>query len=276
MANLLCLVIQFLVFFLLLIGRAHSVSFNFSGFHPNTGNLMFEGDAFTSDGVIQLTRNQQDRTLERSAGRASYDKPVRLWDSKTGRLTDFMAHFTFLMKALNDTYYGDGITFYIAPFDAVIPANSSGGYLALFNESTANDTSANCVVAIEFDSFQNDWDPSPDHVGINVNSIVSATNVSWRTSMKNGSIANAWVSYNSTSFNLSVFLTYVNDPVFSNNSSLSYIIDLREILPEQFNLGGWQKEKKPWLGARHTPKFLSGSMCTRNWLVHLLEEEISA
>ncbi|XP_056161193.1 L-type lectin-domain containing receptor kinase IX.1-like [Syzygium oleosum] len=237
MANLLCLVIQFLVFFLLLIGRAHSVSFNFSGFQPNTGNLTFEGDAFTSDGVIQLTRNQQDRTLERSAGRASYDKPVRLWDSKTGRLADFMAHFTFLMKALNDTYYGDGITFYIAPFDAVIPANSSGGYLALFNQSTANDTSANCVVAIEFDSFQNEWDPSPDHVGINVNSIVSVTNVSWRTSIKNGSIANAWVSYNSTSFNLSVFLTYANDPVFSNNSSLSYIVDLRKILPEQVRIG---------------------------------------
>ncbi|KAI6699465.1 hypothetical protein NL676_013789 [Syzygium grande] len=237
MANLSCLVIQFLVFFLFLIGHAHSVSFNFSGFEPNTGNLTYEGDAFTSDGVIQLARNQQEPTLGSSVGRASYDKPVRLWDSKTGRLTDFMAHFTFVMKALYNTYSADGITFYIARFDSVIPPNSSGGYFALFNPSTAFNTSANCVVAIEFDSFQNQWDPSPDHVGIDVNSIVSVATVTSSAGINNGSVANAWVSYNSTTFNLSVFLTYADDPVFDGNSSLSYIVDLRTILPEQVRVG---------------------------------------
>ncbi|KAL3721823.1 hypothetical protein ACJRO7_034202 [Eucalyptus globulus] len=237
MANLSCLAIQFLTFLLLLIGRAHSVSFNFSGFQPNTGNLTFEGDAFTSSGGIQLTRNQQDNNLQNSTGRASYDKPVRLWDSKTGRLTDFTAHFSFVINALNNTYYGDGISFYIAPFDAVIPANSSGGYLALFEPSMAMNTSANQIVAVEFDSFKNSWDPSPDHVGININSIVSVANVSWKASIKNGSTANAWVSYDSTSFNLSVFLTYANNPVFNNNSSLSYVVDLRKILPEQVKIG---------------------------------------
>ncbi|KAF8039988.1 hypothetical protein BT93_B2261 [Corymbia citriodora subsp. variegata] len=237
MAKLSCLAMHLPVFFLLLIGRAYSVYFKFSGFQPNTGNLTFEGDAFTSDGVIQLTRNQQDRNLQGSIGRASYDKPVHLWDSKTGRLTDFMAQFSFVMRALNDTNYGDGISFYIAPFDAVIPTNSSGGYLALFNQSTANDTSANQIVAVEFDSYMNTWDPSDDHVGINVNSIVSVANVPWKTTIKNGSVANAWVSYNSTSFNLSVFLTYANNPVFNNNSSLWYIVDLRKILPEQVRIG---------------------------------------
>ncbi|XP_030528279.1 L-type lectin-domain containing receptor kinase IX.1-like [Rhodamnia argentea] len=232
-----CLVIQFLAFFLLLIGHAHSVSFNFSGFHPNTGDLTFEGDAFTSDGVIQLTRNQLDRNIESSVGRASYDKPVRLWDSKTGKLTDFMAQFSFVMKALNDSFYGDGIAFYIAPFDSFIPANSSGGYLGLFDQRTATNMSANSIVAVEFDSFINQWDPSQDHVGINVNSIVSVANVSWRSSIKNGSVANAWVSYNSTSFNLSVLLTYANNPVFNGNSSLSYMVDLRKILPEQVRVG---------------------------------------
>ncbi|XP_039158304.1 lectin 7-like [Eucalyptus grandis] len=192
MANLSCLAIQLLTFLLLLIGRAHSVSFNFSGFLPNTGNLTFEGDAFTSSGGIQLTRNQQDNNLQNSIGRVSYDKPVRLWDSKTGRLTDFTAHFSFVINALNNTYYGDGISFYIAPFDAVIPANSSGGYLALFEPSMAMNTSANQIVAVEFDSFKNSWDPSPDHVGININSIVSVANVSWKTSMKNGSTANVY------------------------------------------------------------------------------------
>ncbi|KAI3442334.1 Non-specific serine/threonine protein kinase, partial [Psidium guajava] len=237
MANLSCLVIQFLAFFLLLIGHGHSVFFNFSRFQPNMGNLTFEGDAFTSDGVIQLTRNQLDHDIESSVGRASYDKPVRLWDSKTGKLTDFMAQFSFVMKALNDTFYGDGISFYIVPSDSVIPANSSGGYLGLFNQRTANDTSANRVVAVEFDSYMNPWDPSQDHVGIIVNSIISVANVSWRTSIKNGSVANAWVSYNSTTFNLSVFLTYANHPVYNGNSSLSYIVDLRKILPEQVRVG---------------------------------------
>nr|KYP42114.1 Lectin-domain containing receptor kinase A4.2 [Cajanus cajan] len=141
------------------------------------------------------------------------------------------------MRAVDPTRFGDGLSFFIAPFDSVIPNNSAGGYLGLFSNESALDTSKNQLVAVEFDSFMNDWDPSSDHVGINVNSIKSVANVTWRSSIKNGSVANTWIWYNSTTKNLSVFLTYANNPTFSGNSSLWYVIDLREVLPEFVRVG---------------------------------------
>ncbi|KAJ4836294.1 hypothetical protein Tsubulata_008026, partial [Turnera subulata] len=215
-----------------------SLSFNFTSFSPNEGNISFQGDAFPSANVLQLTRNAVNDNLTHSAGRASYRNPVRLWDAKTGKLTDFTSHFTFIMRQVQQDWYGDGISFFMAPFDSNIPADSVGGYLALFSPANAlNASKENQIVAVEFDSFKNDWDPSSDHVGINVNSIVSVAYVSWKTSIKEGDKANAWISYNSTTKNLTVFLTYAKSPVFSGNCSLWYIVDFREYLPELVRIG---------------------------------------
>jgi hypothetical protein len=228
---------QLIIFFLFMLPHAKSISFNFSTFQTNMNNIIFQGDAFPSSGVLQLTKNQLDASITHSAGRATYAEPVRLWDAKTGRLTDFSTHFTFVINATNMSEHGDGLSFFISPFQSVIPNNSSGGFLELFDSATAFNMSLNQIVAVEFDTFKNDWDPSDDHVGINVNSIASATNVSWNTSMRNGSTGNAWVSYNSTSKNLSVFLTYADNPVFSGNSNLSYVVDLRNVLQEWVRVG---------------------------------------
>ncbi|KAJ0039927.1 hypothetical protein Pint_27748 [Pistacia integerrima] len=229
---------NFMIFsILLLLPFASSVSFNYSSFPTNIPNIIFEGDAFPSNDVLQLTKNQADNNLTRSVGRATYNQPVIIWDAKTRRLTDFTAHFSFIIKALNTSNNGDGITFFFAPFDSTIPDNSTGGYLALFSPDTAKTNTSKQIVAVEFDSFQNEWDPSSDHVGINVNSIISVATVDWKSSIKNGSRANAWVSYNSGTQNLSVFLTYADKPVFIGNSSLWYIVDLREVLPERVKVG---------------------------------------
>ena len=128
---------------------------------------------------------------------------MHLWDNNTGRLTDFTTHFSFIIKAVNINF-ADGLAFFIAPFGSNIPVNSAGGYLGLFSRGSAINDTENQIVAVEFDTFQNDWDPSDNHVGIDVNSIVSKANVTWNISFNNGSRANAWISYNSTTKNLSV------------------------------------------------------------------------
>ncbi|KAG7969660.1 hypothetical protein I3843_07G042500 [Carya illinoinensis] len=199
--------------------------------------ITFEKDAFISGGKLELTKNKLDDSLTQSVGRASYAQPVRLWDAKTMELTDFITHFSFVINALNNSMFGDGLSFFIAPLESRIPSNSIGGLLGLFSPESALKASLNKIVAVEFDSFQNSWDPSDNHVGININSIISATNVSWKSSIKNGKTANAWVCYNSTTQNLSVFLTYADDPVFGGNSSLSYLINLTTILPEWVRVG---------------------------------------
>lgn len=200
--------------------------------------IHFQGDAFPSNNVLQLTKNQIDASITSSVGRASYIDPVHVWDQKTGKLTDFTTHFSFTMKAVDPSKFGDGISFFLAPFDSEIPNGSSGGYLGLFNAQSAfNGNNNNQIVAVEFDSYNNTWDPPSDHVGINVNSIKSVSSVNWQSSIKDGRTANAWVAYNSTSKNLSVFLTYADEPVYIGNSSVWYVIDLREVLPEWVRVG---------------------------------------
>ncbi|XP_059650541.1 L-type lectin-domain containing receptor kinase IX.1-like [Cornus florida] len=233
------LLMLFFLLLLLILHPANSVFFNFSGFHQNAQDIFYQGDALPgSDGVISVTKNQRDVSLARSVGRASYAQPVRLWDARSGKVTDFTTHFSFSINALNASLYGDGLAFFLLPFDqSDIPSNSDGGFLGLFSNATAFTPSENQIVAVEFDSLNNTWDPSSDHVGINVNSIVSEANVMWKSSIKNGSRANAWVSYNSTSHNLSVFLTYAENPIFSGNSSVSHVVNLRDVLPEFVRVG---------------------------------------
>ncbi|GMN19188.1 hypothetical protein TIFTF001_039744 [Ficus carica] len=233
-----------LIFLLVLLKDGNSFNFSFTNFddsQPNVQEILLENNASRSFGVLELSINKATDALGNSYGRASYDKEVQLWDPNTRSLTDFTTHFTFKIdNVTGENNSGDGIAFFIAPFNSIIPNNSWGGALGLFSPEFVNDSStSNPIVAVEFDTYQNNWDPvSKNHVGIDVNSIVSKTNMSWTDgSMKDGRTANAWVSYDSTSQNLSVFLTYAQNPVFSGNSTLSYKVDLRQVLPEKVRVG---------------------------------------
>ncbi|RZC87258.1 hypothetical protein C5167_029807 [Papaver somniferum] len=228
----------FILMVMILPIRTNSISFDYPSFQPNSQKILHENDSFSSTDGIQLTRNRIKDNLQGSVGRATYEDPIHLWDQATGRVTDFETHFSFIMEAVNDTSYGDGITFFLAPTGSRVPPESAGGYLGLLSWQKAMvNSTENHIVAVEFDSFKNEWDPSSDHVGINVNSVVSVVNVSWSSSIKDGRTANAWVSYNSTTKNLSVFLSYANNPVFSGNSSLFHIVDLSKFLPEWIRVG---------------------------------------
>ncbi|KAI3961304.1 hypothetical protein MKX01_007018 [Papaver californicum] len=213
-----------------------SISFDFQSFDPNDKTIKYVGDSSPSDNVIDLTRNRVDDNLQRSVGRAYYSEPVRRWDSKSGKVTDFETHFSFAIKEFNNTSIGDGITFFLAANGSKIPPDSAGGYLGLVSPQNDNSTK-NQIVAVEFDSFKNDWESDDNHVGINVNSITSLATVKWKSSIRDGRKAKAWVSYNSTTQNLSVFLTYADNPVYIGNSSLSHTVDLSKILPEWITVG---------------------------------------
>ncbi|KAF3955990.1 hypothetical protein ACB098_03G075100 [Castanea mollissima] len=229
---------QLLFFFLLLLPLAMSISFNFTSF--NKENITVKRDAsIKPDGTIQLAEPSYF-----SAGRAYYNKPVPLWDNSTGRLTvtDFTTHFSFIIQPVHKEVSADGIAFFIAPFDYEFSDNhnSSGAFLGLFTNESALDVTQNQIVAVEFDTFKNTEfrdHPSDNHVGIDINSIVSNTSVTWPSSMKNGSTVYAWVSYNSKTQNLSVFLNDADNLVFGENSSVSVIVDLTTILPEWVSVG---------------------------------------
>ncbi|KAI8540907.1 hypothetical protein RHMOL_Rhmol08G0021900 [Rhododendron molle] len=227
-------------FLILLFPFANSISFNFPSFNPDDQYIQYEGNATAANGKMQVTTNLEDASPHSSVGRASYSPPIHLWDNETKNLADFITHFSFIIYAINDTIAGDGLTFFLSPTNATqIPVNSSGAYLGLFDDSTALDYDTNNqAVAVEFDTFPNHWDPSLNHVGIDVHSIRSATQCVWETGLANNEIANAWVIYNSSTTTLSVYLTYDENPVFQGNYMiLSYVVDLRNVLPEWVNVG---------------------------------------
>ncbi|KAJ9170444.1 hypothetical protein P3X46_018550 [Hevea brasiliensis] len=146
-------------------------------------------------------------------------QPVHIWDAQTRKLTDFINHFSFVVKTTDPTIYGDGICFFIATVGSQIPPDSSGGFLALFSpNSTYTGFIENQVVAV-------------DHVGINVNSIESVTNAPWIFS--SGLVANAWVTYSSSSNTLRVDMIYGSEnQAFVGNQGLLYSVDLSEVLSE--------------------------------------------
>ncbi|KAM1133511.1 hypothetical protein ACFX13_043529 [Malus domestica] len=212
---------------------AHPLSFKITQFDQTTKNISYEGDASRVPRAIQL--NSQSSWM---VGRATYTEPLHLWDSSTGSLADFTTNFTFVFDTGNNNVFSDGFAFFLGPVGYPIPPNSAASSLGLFN-STTKLRSNNQIVAVEFDTFANEaFDPQKWHVGIDINSISSVDTASWtNVSSNSGKLGHAWITYNATSKNLSVFWTYDENPVFVNNSSLSHQIDLREVLLEKVTIG---------------------------------------
>ncbi|KAL0431411.1 UNVERIFIED_CONTAM: L-type lectin-domain containing receptor kinase IX.1 [Sesamum radiatum] len=252
------------IFLFFLIPFSHSVNFQLSRFTPDVTTILLQGDAATSVEAIQLN----DVGYFSRVGQVIYNGKVPLWDSNSGKLADFTTHFAFVIDTLDRAQYGDGLAFFLAPVGFQIPPNSAGGFLGLFNTSN-RDQPQTPIVSVEFDSATNaEWDPSYEHVGINKNSLSSSVAAPWNVTLHSGDTADAWIMYNSTTRNLSVFWSYSG----GSNSSLSYPIDLKEVLPEYVTVGisaatgcvlavgvivvfvVWRKRKHGVMGKRNTPE----------------------
>ncbi|KAD4179204.1 hypothetical protein E3N88_27795 [Mikania micrantha] len=213
------------------------LSFKKTSFSPNDGDITYERDAYPSNNAIQLTTNQRDIRAPVSIGRATYSEPLHLWDRGSRNLTDFSTRFTFTINSLNSSRYGDGLAFFLAPNGSKVPDNvTNSGTLGLTRNDEVLNSSSNPFVAVEFDVFQNTWDPKNEHVGIDISSMDSVRNVTWRSRISEGEIYEAVIRYDSSLNNLSVVFTG-----FSQTSILhqrvSYIVDLRDHLPEWVTFG---------------------------------------
>ncbi|CAN0921181.1 L-type lectin-domain containing receptor kinase IX.1 [Linum grandiflorum] len=214
-----------------------ALKFNFTAFTGGDTNITYE-EAFPADNAIQLTRNLLGSTLNSSVGRATYNSPLPLWDPISRNLTDFQTHFVFSIFSQFKDGYGDGFAFFLAPFNSKLPPATPGGTLGLTDGPHALNTTANHFVAVEFDIFSNDFDPLPlgRHLGIDVNSLRSVKTIPWGADVMGGRRSEAWISYDSSTHNLSVAVSgFVRD--FGIVQRLSHIIDLREFLPEQVRFG---------------------------------------
>uniref|UniRef100_A0A9I9DQD2 Protein kinase domain-containing protein n=1 Tax=Cucumis melo TaxID=3656 RepID=A0A9I9DQD2_CUCME len=209
-----------------------SVSFKIDQFKSNDSTILYQGDAVVVGGEILLS----DPGFTCHVGRAIYRDPIPIWDSETAKVTDFITHFSFTIDTRAAPRYGSGIAFFLAPSGFQIPPNSAGGFLGLYNKTYSNSL-ANQIVHVEFDTNINDWDPPYEHVGININSVISSNYTRLNISLHDGDLADVWISYNSTIRILNVSWKYQNTSTLSENTTLSYPIDLITVLPQQATVG---------------------------------------
>ncbi|KAJ3674836.1 hypothetical protein LUZ60_005452 [Juncus effusus] len=193
------------------------------------------------DGTIEMTKNPDTfNSITESCGWVSYKDPVPLWNPHNGQQATFSTHFSFVIDAnLSTSNIGDGLTFYMSPYPHTKADNSTGGHLCLFVDKGNIDFPTKQVVAVEFDTCKNYWDPDDHHVGINVERVTSVTfqTLDDNNLMKNGTPAYAWITYDTQT--LSVYLTYVGNSNTTRPSEpiLSYEINLTKFLPSEVAVG---------------------------------------
>ncbi|GLT44196.1 hypothetical protein SLA2020_181070 [Shorea laevis] len=178
-----------------------------------------------------------DNIAPYNLGLVTYADKVLIWDLNSRNLSDFTCRFSFSIDT-QSARGGDGIVFFLAPAGFQIPLNSGGGYLGLFNTTTKY-SSSNMIISVEFDTLENDWDPRNvgAHVGININSISSIVYTPWNASSHTDDTADALITYNSTTKNLSVSWSYQITQNPQERSILSHTIDLREVLSNWVTIG---------------------------------------
>ncbi|PIA27248.1 hypothetical protein AQUCO_08200040v1 [Aquilegia coerulea] len=141
-------------------------------------------------------------------GRATYRKPIQIWDSSTGEVSDFTTHFSFTIDTLTAKSYGHGFAFFLAPI------------------SQSN------LLVVEFDTFSNpDWDLPMEHIGINNNSIASSIHSTWNASLHSGKPISTWITYTASSTNLTVIWNF-GAQTNLGNYTLAYQVDLKQVLPD--------------------------------------------
>ncbi|KAK4254167.1 hypothetical protein QN277_009582 [Acacia crassicarpa] len=226
--------------FFLMIPHVFSLNFSFTSFQDDD-RISLEKSARLVGTSISLVNEYND-----SVGRATYHQPMHLWDKATGKLTDFNTRFTFVIDSMGNQRFGDGMAFFLAPIDSKLPniPKVGGGAMGLIiggNETILN-SEDHPFVAVEFDIFPNvesydGWDPNYTHVGVDINSIKSIATVQWYADIKGGKTNEAFISYNASTYNLSVLFTGFD---LSNNTvwqHLYQIVDLKKYLPEWVTFG---------------------------------------
>ncbi|KAG2390172.1 L-type lectin-domain containing receptor [Vigna angularis] len=220
----------FYIFLVLPITVAQPLSFNVTNFNDTqTASLVgYAGVAKSENRSIVL-----NSLTDNGIGRAIYGLPLRFKNSSNRHVTDFSTRFSFTIDVSSKTDYGDGFAFFVAPLAYPIPSDSGGGGLGLYG---ANQDS---IIAVEFDTFPNaNVDPQMRHVGINNNSLVSLNSSFFDIESNIGNMGHALITYNSSAKFLAVSWFFEGTSSgFMPNTSLSYQIDLGEILPEWVTVG---------------------------------------
>ncbi|RZC86500.1 hypothetical protein C5167_030579 [Papaver somniferum] len=198
-------------------------------------NITFLGDAHVQEnGRICLTSYSLPSTSSSAGvGRAIYKNPIRFRNSSPKSTASFSSKFTFTIipnSLASPPRFGDGLTFLITSNPHII--GNGFGFMGLSNETCQE---PGIYIAVEFDTSldSNLEDISDNHVGIDINSVISYPAVDSTVmgfDLKNGKNTTAWIDYLDSEKLIKVWLSYDAQskpirPIISTSMDLSGYID---------------------------------------------------
>ncbi|KAF5940854.1 hypothetical protein HYC85_022021 [Camellia sinensis] len=216
-----------------------SLNFSFPSFDSGSctkgGNLICSGSATASNGTLNVTSDHQqqqprDTPPINQIGRVLYKYPVIGWPASI--------RTTFSIRILTDPNSkgsGDGMAFVLAPDAQPSPANSFGSFLGIFDQSTQDVVHQ---LAIEFDTYKNEFDPDDNHIAIDTVSVQNPVAVKSLNStgiyLKTGREITVRVEYDGWTKNLQIYVGYNGDPLVS---FLNHTMKLRHTIPSSVYVG---------------------------------------
>ncbi|KAI7737486.1 hypothetical protein M8C21_003884 [Ambrosia artemisiifolia] len=223
-------------FFVNLIPYVSSVTFDLKRIGPQSANLeiVTEGTtAYISKDGIQLTPDSGSflPSVSGKVGRATYIRPLHLWDRKSGDLASFFTDFSFVIGSNSRVTTGGGLTFFLAQNNSVITSGRKAMGLPV------NLTSMKAISPFVSVKFVTPGDYSQDHVGISINSLDSVVFQKWSRFIPHGGLCTGRITYDSISKNLTVSYTGFQNYSTVGYDDLVYTVDLRNELPEWVILG---------------------------------------
>ncbi|KAE9594377.1 putative protein kinase RLK-Pelle-L-LEC family [Lupinus albus] len=215
----------------------------FEGFRASDTNISLYGSAvIENNGLLSLTSDKP-----RLIGHAFYQTPIQFKKNSSSKVLSFSTSFVFSIRPQYPKLGGHGFAFTISPSKTLEGAYPLQ-YLGLLNPNNLGNFS-NHIFAVEFDTVQ-DYelhDINNNHVGININNMVSEKSVKAEffregsreklqdINLLNGNVIQAMVDYDSTRNKLEVRLSpYSSKPKYP---ILSYEVDLSPILHDQMYVG---------------------------------------
>ncbi|KAK6133449.1 hypothetical protein DH2020_032817 [Rehmannia glutinosa] len=145
-----------------------AVDFLFNGF--DTSDVSLYGNATIESRILTLTRDSSF-----SIGRSLSPSRIPTKQPNTSIVLPFSTSFIFAMAPYEGFLPGHGLVFLFVPHNG-IEGSSSAQNLGLLNY-TNNGNPNNHILGVEFDVFRNQEfnDINDNHVGVDVNSLISVT-----------------------------------------------------------------------------------------------------
>ncbi|XP_038904740.1 L-type lectin-domain containing receptor kinase S.4-like [Benincasa hispida] len=186
-----------------------------------------------NSGILKLTDD-----TDMKQGHVFYESPVRFKNSSHAKPFSFSTTFVFAIVPEFPSLGGHGLAFTIAPSKNLLGFPSQ--YLGLLNTTNFGNFS-NYLFAVEFDTVQNVEfeDINDNHVGINLNSMISSAsttasyfindgNTKQHINLRSGIPIQAWIDYDASvnflTVAISPFSTKPKKPILSLNVDLSPIL----------------------------------------------------